>query len=100
MTCAPSAPNAVAIARPMLLVAPVTSAVLPSSRVLIWGSLRGDCAKMDVPSASPDQGEDSERAGDRDGAGDQQHRVDAVHVRDGGRLAGGGRGGGARLDER
>ena len=35
-TCAPSAANAVAIARPMLLVAPVTSAVLSSSRVLIW----------------------------------------------------------------
>src|SRR3954468_9981634 len=39
MTCAPSAANAVAIARPMLLVAPVTSAVLCSSRVLICGSL-------------------------------------------------------------
>src|SRR3954471_11187190 len=38
MTCAPSAANAVAIARPMLLVAPVTSAVLCSSRVLIYGS--------------------------------------------------------------
>src|ERR1700722_17576276 len=31
-TCAPSAPNASAIARPMLLVAPVTRAVLPCSR--------------------------------------------------------------------
>src|SRR5215469_5399409 len=31
-TCAPSAANASAIARPMLLVAPVTSAVLPCSR--------------------------------------------------------------------
>ena len=41
MTCAPSAANAVAIARPMLLVAPVTSAVLSASRLLIWGSLRG-----------------------------------------------------------
>ena len=31
-TCAPSAANASAIARPILLVAPVTSAVLPCSR--------------------------------------------------------------------
>src|SRR3954466_10007655 len=36
MACAPSAANAVAIARPMLLVAPVTSAVLFLSRVLNW----------------------------------------------------------------
>jgi hypothetical protein len=36
-TCAPSAANAVAIAPPMLLVAPVTSAVLCSSRVLMRG---------------------------------------------------------------
>src|SRR5712671_3573003 len=34
-TCAPSAANSSAIARPMLLVAPVTSAVLPSSRPVI-----------------------------------------------------------------
>src|SRR5258707_9543079 len=34
-TCAPSAANSSAIARPMLLVDPVTSAVLPSSRPVI-----------------------------------------------------------------
>src|SRR3954454_21476678 len=102
MTRAPSAANAVAIARPMLLVAPVTSAVLSSSRVLIWGSLRG-CGASSLPrtgSASRDQGDDGERGGGREAAGDQQHRVDAVHVRDGERLAGGDRGDGARLDER
>src|SRR4051812_3846689 len=109
MTCAPSAANAVAMARPMLLVAPVTSAVLCSSRVLICASLRGWRRRSATGiegevvsiwrSASSDKGDDSERAGGRDRARDQQHRVDAVHVRDGERLAGGDRGGGARLDE-
>ncbi len=67
-TCAPSAANAIAMARPILLVAPVTRAVLFSKRALMPSSLGDGHAIVEVGGQIPGQLETTGDGGGEPGA--------------------------------